>query len=193
MNALNKLKRRMSTINQESWHYRLTSKVYGTENSPYKPKKACAYWWLAVPTSPFVALLLAVVVVMFAVVFVSVFSLMSGIAIFFGFWPKKILAPSPEDNHGYKRRPTLIGNSKRQVRRVRVAPWEVAVVVLALSLPFWAFDISDIGESYYLWILRIFGVLGILWVAGLAAQKHFLPWLVKKYNRHCPDIVWEDA
>lgn len=105
------LKARLSHIKPTSWHYRAVTEIWGAQR--LLNSKACAYWWVKLPTSLLVYAMMSVLL-----------GIIWGVGWFAGYHPNFHDGPRP--NYPYKERP--------DGTRVRFAPYQIAIPFAILGM-----------------------------------------------------------
>lgn len=140
MIGITPLKERLSHINEASWHYQAVKSMWPRKVT-HNPK-SCKYWWWYVPS--------ALLIMGFIYAFGGIIWLFSGFA---GFRMKFEDNPGPQGSdmfYPYK--------ENKKGRKVLIAPWEVAVVLLVLFVLYSMVQSPAIA----LWGLNAVGILAVL-------------------------------
>lgn len=195
MQALSYLKYRLSHLSYNALHSKLVDFAFWG-HAPRK--KACVYWWFAVPASLPGAGIAAICWLIF-----GIFILFCLIAAFI------IIPPIAAIGWvmGYRvRNWTIIGLSgegsnakmfetygrRKPERHMTWSRWAAAVPLFALFVYgfCWFFQIP-VGKLHFEWVLTAAVIIGGLSVIGYAFKKA-APFIAKEFNKRCPDIEWAE-
>ena len=167
------LKRRLSRVREDSWHYRLTAQLWDNDEKKLSRSKACTYYWVKLPSTMIAASLF----------FGAIFILVMPLGWIAGFRPvideHDLFLPYKTTKSGKKR---------------LVAPWQVLLVGLALGSLYY---LALINQSAGMIALVV--SVGIVMIALLAVllwklfASRYARWFYHKtgylWGYFCPQLT----
>lgn len=193
LDSISRIKRHLSHIREDRWHYKAFSLVWQKKSEGWIKKKACTYYWFYLPTS---FLVIGILCAITAAVWAG--------GIFFGYRPKfKGGEDAPGSELFYPHKEWKNG------KKIPFSPFEaifaISLTCFAIWLPFWLIE----GARQHMHSLKIAGAVGlVLFALGVFCYFFLKGWnasfikhargiarisLAKWWDKACPTLIVEKS